>query len=104
MREFLDSLVIDRYPGTGMYVHEERTHRDPWNEPPYIPPPNTPMLDDVIIMGERMIENVNRRHAAEFPARQRLGQHVQNARGIGTRLSPLTMPETVGGSLVAVSI
>ena len=109
MREYLNSFGIDKYPKNGMYIHEERTHRDPWCEPPFVPPTNTPMLDDVIIMGERMIENNNRRHAADFPARQRMGQHVQNARAFGVRVSPLSMPgtvipELVGGSLIAVSI
>jgi hypothetical protein len=58
----------------------------------------------VITQGEDMVEDANRRHAAEFPARMRLGQHLRNARGLGTRISPLNMPEATTGSLLAVSI
>ena len=100
----LDMLITKRYPPEDLYMPEVRTERDPWTEPPYIPPPYTPFLHDVIIQGENMIENVNRRHAAGFPARMRLGQHLQNDRGLGTRVSPLNMPEAQRGTLVAVSI
>ncbi len=100
----LDELVSERYPPGSPYLPEPRFERDIRTEPLYVPPPYTSLLDDVVAQGEDLIERGIERHAAAFPARLRLGQHVDNNRGFGTRVSPLNYPEARGGSLVAVSI
>ena len=99
----LSVLITRRYPPGGLYAPDIRTEADPW-APPHAAPPYTSLLDDVVRTGENMIENANRDWAAGFPARARGGQSLSGSNAFGSRISPLRMPETVRGRMVAVSI
>ena len=99
----LSSLITRRYPPGDLYSPDIRTEVGPF-DPPFAPMPYTSLLDDVVRTGENMIANANQRWAAGFPARARAGQVVGGSNAFGARVSPLNMPETVRGRMVAVSI
>lgn len=99
----LDVLITKRYPPGDLYMPGLRTERHPL-DPPYAAAPYTSILDHVVRAGEDMIAAVNRRWAAGFPARERLGQTHEGQNAFGSRSSPLNMPEEVRGRLVAASI
>ena len=99
----LSSLITRQYPPGDLYTPDIRTEIDPL-DPPHAAPPYTSALDDVVRTGENMIENANRDWARGFPARARAGQVLDGSTVFGSRVSPLRMPETIRGRMVAVSI
>lgn len=100
----LTVLVTRKYPPGQLYMPELRLERDPVYDPPFAPPPYTSLLDDVVAIGEDMVERANREWAAGFPARSRAGQSLAGTGTLGVRVSPLAVPEQIRGRMVAVSI
>ena len=101
----LSVLITRKYPPGNLYMPPvARFERDQRYDPPSAPPPYSSVLDDVVHTGEDMIERANRQWAAGFPARIRAGQSPAGAGTLGTRISPLSMPEQIRGRMVAVSL
>ena len=99
----LSQLITRRYPPSDMYSPGIQTEIEQWT-PPHAARPYTSLLDDVVCTGESMVENANRDLARGFPARARAGQVLAGSNAFGARVSPLHMPESVRGRMVAVSI
>ncbi|MCC8193867.1 MAG: hypothetical protein LIP28_04400 [Deltaproteobacteria bacterium] len=99
----LSTLITRHYPPGNLYAPDIRTEMEPL-DPPQSSRPYTSLLDDVVRTGEDMIERANRHWAAGFPARARAGQVLGGSNAFGSRVSPLHMPESVRGRMVAVSI
>ena len=99
----LSTLITRHYPPGKLYMPDIRTEIEPL-DPPFAARPYSSLWDDVVRTGENMVENANRHWAAGFPARARAGQVPAGSNAFGTRVSPLNMPETVRGRMVAVSI
>ncbi len=100
----LTSLVSQAYPPGDMYLPEVRTGVDPRWDHPSLPKPYSGFLVDTVAQGEDMLEAANRRWAMGFPARIRAGEPPAGAGILGTRVTPLHMPERLTGVLMAVSI
>ncbi|CAK7059576.1 MAG: hypothetical protein DELT_01369 [Desulfovibrio sp.] len=99
----LSTLVTRRYTPGNLYMPELRMEHEQW-EPPQSSMPYTSLLDDVVRTAENMIENANREWAAGFPARVKAGQSLDGTGVLGTRVSPLDMPEQLRGRIAATSI
>lgn len=99
----LTTLVSRRYPPGHPYRPMLRFAFEEW-DPPQSSMPYTSMLDDVARNAEDMVETANREWAAGFPARARAGQSLAGRGVMGSRVSPLKMPEQMRGRVIAASI
>lgn len=99
----LTTLVTRTHPPGRLFEADLRMEFKRW-EPPQSSMPYTSLLDDIVRGAEDMVENANREWAAGFPARNHAGQSLMGTGVLGSRVSPLKMPEQLRGRMVATSI
>lgn len=99
----LTTLITRTHPPGRLFEAKLRMEFERW-EPPQSSMPYSSMLDDVARNAEDMVENSNREWAAGFPARNKAGQSLMGTGVLGSRVSPLHMPEQLRGRMVATSI
>lgn len=73
-----------------------RATRDPWNDPPYLPPPYTPLLEDADIVVTDLMADARLRRAENI-VRQR-------SRATQASMSSPPVPERWSGTVISHSI